>query len=270
MQFIKFSLRDHEAVLAQLDVNDMLIHSDLELVLWDKDGTLIDIHEYWCTIAYLRASKLVERLGVFGEEGLNLTNACQSAMGVNVDTRKIASHGPIGVKSRSEIVKALAKFLTDYGHPISSYIVEEAFANVDDYATRILSEIVKPLRHSMDTLAQSKRCGVVNVVVTNDKTERARAALKVAKLLPYIDMVIGEDLVVNSKPHPEMAQIAMKQFNKAATKTAVIGDNVVDMMLATNAQVSVSIAVTTGTTEKWVFEKSECFVASHLGELRFS
>ena len=38
---------------------------------------------------------------------------------------------------------------------------------------RILSEIVKPLPFYGYTGAV-KRCGVVNVVVTNDKTEKAR------------------------------------------------------------------------------------------------
>ena len=42
------------------------------------------------------------------------------------------------------------------------------------------------------------------------------------------------------------------------------------MTMATNAQVSMSIAVTIGTTGEWIIEKNECFVVSNLGNLQFS
>ena len=117
-------------------VNSILADCELESVLWNKHGALIYLHEFWCTATYLRLSKFVERLDVFGEEELDPANACQSAMRFNVEMRKIGSQGPVGVWSHSEIVKV--------------------FANVYSHDRNILSEIVRLLQHPLNKLAQKK------------------------------------------------------------------------------------------------------------------
>ena len=47
--------------MTDLFVNDECVLEDVELILLDKDGTIIDIHHYWGSMLKERAQLIVNR-----------------------------------------------------------------------------------------------------------------------------------------------------------------------------------------------------------------
>ena len=100
-----------------------------EAVLFDKDGTLVDIHHYWASMIRLRASLLAEQCSVDVEEGV-LADRLIWAMGVDQTSGRIRPEGPVGVQPRSVIVSVATEVIHEFGLTVTEAEVEQAFAEV--------------------------------------------------------------------------------------------------------------------------------------------
>lgn len=62
-----------------------------------------------------------------------------------------------------------------------------------------------------------------------------------------IDAVITADDVVHGRPHPDMIQLAMKQFDiKKGTSVVKVGDSIIDIVEGQQAGCKLNIGITTG------------------------
>lgn len=66
-------------------------------------------------------------------------------------------------------------------------------------------------------------------VVTSKLTKFSHRALEWFDIDRYLDVVIGEDLVTNLKPHPEAVLLALKELNGRASDAWMIGDSPYDI-----------------------------------------
>src|SRR3990167_9822573 len=82
---------------------------DLRLIIFDKDGTLIDIHYYWAAIIRLRAQKIQEILFSRSSDPAQIRNRLAETMGLDIKTGRLKPEGPVVLKPRSFIVKTVAE-----------------------------------------------------------------------------------------------------------------------------------------------------------------
>ncbi len=91
-------------------------------------------------------------------------------------------------------------------------------------------------------------------IVTTKYHYRITQILDKYNIAHLIDVVVGGEDTVHSKPHPEPVEKALNQLNEKPQNCLFIGDSIIDAETAFNAKLDF-IAVTTGTTPKEAFNK---------------
>ena len=68
---------------AHLLINDVLL-PDVRLAIFDKDGTIIDVHKYWASMVKYRAHFIAEKLGL----DLEIEKGLMDSMGIIENGKK--------------------------------------------------------------------------------------------------------------------------------------------------------------------------------------
>jgi len=236
---------------------------DARAVLFDKDGTLIDIHHYWASMIRLRADLLVEDV----DGSVRLTDGLIDAMGVDPTTGRMKPEGPVGVKSRTEIVGVAAEVLRAGGIELSHHEVEKRFVEVDHRTGEDLLPLLRLLPGVDELLDDLVSEGIAVAVVTTDLTHRALKTLEVLGLDGRVDVVVGGDLVVATKPSPDLALLALKTIGLEPDRAVVVGDHPVDVRMAAAAGCGSAVGMLTGLARPQDFVGEDCVVASDLTDL---
>ena len=233
--------------MPEIIVNNKSFHN-IELVLFDKDGTLIDIHHYWVSMIKLRAALLINRYF----DGVNdkMESDLIDLMGVNIRSNKMKSDGPVGVKPREFIVNIVTQFLVKNKVYINNSDTEDLFKEVDASTEGKILPLIKLLPNVRELLQNLKDCHVKVAIVSTDITHRAVTAMKAVKLDNFFDIIIGGDKVEKTKPSPDLALRVMSELNVSGDNVIVVGDHLVDMQMAQSANISVNIGVLTGISSK--------------------
>jgi len=206
-----------------------------KLVVFDKDGTLIDIHHYWGKMIELRAALLADRFASQDKE--SLFGVLIEAMGLDVSTGLLKSSGPVGIRPRVEIVKLLKDILNGKGVVVSEAEVEITFQEVDKFSTIAAKTFIKKLPGVDSLLSTLKSNGLKIAIATTDLHSRAEMAMNISGMDIYLDEVIGADDVQSSKPSPDMLFVLMDKFGVNPKDTVMIGDAAVDQAMAVSADV---------------------------------
>lgn len=226
-------------------LNDLVIE-DIDLMIFDKDGTLIDLYIYWSNMIRFRAESLQKELNLSEKQ----TNELIYEMGVDENNLRLRPEGPVGVKKREIVTKTAADYLSSIGHKNTMSLCIDIFKKVDAVSTTKFDEIIKPIDGLYELIKGLKDNNCKIAIATTDKTKRAELAIKFIKIDYAIDMIVGADDVKNGKPSPEMIEEICKNLNISQSNTAMIGDAITDVEMGINAKVKASIGVATGITPK--------------------
>ena len=222
--------------------------NNVELVLFDKDGTLIDIHHYWVSMIKLRAKILVDRYfsGANNKMEFELINL----MGVDIINNKMKPNGPIGVRPREFIVNIVTCLLTKNKIDTDNSKIEGLFKEVDKATESDFSSLIKLLPNVELLLQDLRGCNIKMAIVSTDITHRAILAMKAVGLEGFFDVIVGGDAVEKTKPSPDLALYVMSKLNISADNVLVIGDHLVDMKMAQAANILTNVGVLTGISNK--------------------
>jgi len=239
--------------VVQLEINENII-DNIELVIFDKDGTLVDLYNYWANMISFRVESAQRKLGF--DESKN--NDIMYAMGVDVENGRLRSEGPVGLKKREIVMQAMVDSLADIGFPDTYDTCFQIFKEVDEQSVNHLNDIVKPVNgmHELINSLYEKDCKIA--IATTDKTARADLAMRHLGISEKMDIVVGEDLVANCKPHPDMANLILKELSVDKENTVIVGDAITDIEMGFNAGLKASIGVCSGlTSERKLGEKTD-------------
>lgn len=249
-------------------IDGEVVHASPKVVLFDKDGTLIDIHHYWASMIHLRSERIVQHWFPTATDQLNIKNTLVDAMGVDLQTGRMKPNGPVGIKPRPFIVAVAADIVRSKGGDVSDDDMESLFAEVDQVTSADMLPLLKVLPGVEELLKKLQQCGIQSVVVSTDITSRARKAMEVLQLNQYFSEIIGGDLVENTKPAPELAELALERVNCKAVSAVVIGDHPVDIQMGHSAAINTNIGVLTGLSVSTAFTGQNCHVVSDLESIK--
>lgn len=234
---------------------------DVKVVIFDKDGTLIDIHHYWCSMIKFRADFFLKALSLPKEKAEALYNALVNNMGIDLKTNKMKSEGPVGLKPRSFIIDVAFQTVQDFSDDFTREQVSDLFDRVDTYSKEKLSEIVELLDGVKPLLKDLQTAGISIAIATTDLSTRATLAMKSLGIESFFDTIAGADLVDNAKPSADLVNYILKQHQLGSDKAVVIGDAMADLGMAKNAS-SRFIGVTTGLFTQEFLDQSENLIKS--------
>ena len=241
-----------------------IIEVNPDLILFDKDGTLIDIHHYWSSMLRLRTTKIVDKW--FGKNRMykSIERELLDAMGVDLVLEKIKITGPVGIKPREFIVEVASNIVRLNGVNIRNIEIEKIFQEVDINTSKDMNQLLKLLPGVLSLLNNLKMMEVSMVLVSNDITSRARLAMESLKIDHFFKEIIGGDEVQNTKPSPDLAFLVAKKTGNSLDSMMVIGDNPVDIEMGISANINLNIAVLTGLSDIKSFSNLNCMIINNL------
>jgi phosphoglycolate phosphatase len=236
------------------------------LIIFDKDGTLIDFTATWIPLIRKRVAFLLKKLG----RNRELEAFLLKSWGIDPLTGKVDPRGPCPVSPRSDeiIIGTMALYQHGYPWDESKQWVSQAFDEAD--AEGDWREKVVPIKGIRTFLSRLKRDGVYTALATNDERKDTEAILSHLGLDGLFDIILCAGEVEPPKPHPETILTICRKLSVPAHEAVMVGDSVTDMMMGKRAGVGLAIGILEGgVTPGEELEKVADLVVHSILDLKF-
>jgi phosphoglycolate phosphatase len=236
------------------------------LIIFDKDGTLIDFTATWVPLIRKRVAFLLKKLGRSGE----LEAFLLKSWGIDPVSGKVDPRGPCPVSPRSDEIIIGTMALYQHGFPWdeSKLLVARAFDEAD--ADGNWREKVVPIEGIQTFLSRLKRDGFLTALATNDERKDTEAILNYLGMEGLFDMILCSGEVNPPKPHPQTILSICQKVNIGPQETVMAGDSVTDMMMGKRAGVALTIGILEGgVTPREELEKVADLVVHSIRDLKF-
>jgi phosphoglycolate phosphatase-like HAD superfamily hydrolase len=237
--------------------------ADVGLVIFDKDGTLIELYHYWSQMVALRARLIREALGLgqADEEGLVW------ALGVDRAAGRLRPEGPVGLKKREIVIQAAVDYLAGSGLRDTRETCSAAFDRADQVSNQNLQQLVKPIRGGGLLIRILRQRGCRTAIATLDRSERARLAMDALGCDGRLDLIVGAEQVPRPKPHPDMIQFILSSLAIDSSQAVMVGDALTDIQMGLNAGIKACVGVLTGFATREEMAAVTPYVAEDVSEL---
>jgi HAD superfamily hydrolase (TIGR01549 family) len=209
------------------------------LIIFDKDGTLIDFDAMWG--GWLAG--LARRLDV--QTGLALTTELFALMEYDPQGGHINAQGRLAVAPMAELWQEIAGLLQRRGQTAAA--AEETLAAVWQPPDPV--ELAYPLADLPALFSRLQKQGVKIAVATSDDREPALATLAGLGLRDWVDAVVAADDNLVSKPAPDMVLRLCRQLDVPASRAVVVGDTTADLQMGRAAGAGLVVGVRSGVSD---------------------
>jgi phosphoglycolate phosphatase len=208
----------------------------IDLVVFDKDGTLIEFDAMWAGWSVDLAGALERATGAA------LQHALFEMLGVDPRSGRVVPGGALASTPMARLHDRTRDILLEAGlsGPAADAALEDAWHAPDPVA------LAHPLADLAGLFGALRGAGKHIAVATSDDrapTERTLDALGVTAL---IDAVACADDGVLVKPAPDMVIRLCSQLAVEPARTAVVGDSVADLEMGRRAGAGLVVGVLTG------------------------
>ncbi|MEO5703875.1 MAG: HAD family hydrolase [Candidatus Limnocylindrales bacterium] len=229
----------------------------IDLLIFDKDGTLIEFHLMWGAWVDALAVRLESAAGLPLREGL------YPLLGVERTTGLVHAHGLLAATPMSRIREVVVGFVAESGATaaVAAAAVQAAWHAPDPVA---LAQPVTDLGVLLGRLR--RRVGTFAVATSDDRrpTERTLEALGVID--EFAALTCADD-GIRTKPSPDPVLHLCSLLGIRPDRTAVVGDSPADLLMGSAAGVARTIGVLTGVGDRARLEPLADVVLGSIAEL---
>lgn len=237
---------------------------NIETILFDKDGTFIDLHYFWGKMTEMRAEAVIKKFAL----ELKVFEKLCLFLGYNPTFGKMLSDGITALYSRSKIIEIFRENLQEFGINPTVKELEDIFDSVSNNFYKNMTEYTKPIAGAIEFIQDLHQKGVKLGIVTSDSVVSTELTLKHFEWEKFFDVVIGRESSEFTKESGEPTKIALQTLCANPEATLMIGDAPMDYVSAKNAGVNKTILVATGQIEKEELEKTSSYVVNNLSEIK--
>ena len=237
------------------------------LIIFDKDGTLIDFSATWVPLIRKRVAFLLK---VLGRDDKELEALLLRSWGIDPISGRVNPRGPCPVSPRSDeiVIGTMALYQQGYPWDESKQWVAQAFDEAD--ADGDWREQVVPIQGIRTILTQLRESGFLTALATNDERKDTEVILQHLGMESLFDIILCAGEVSPPKPHPETILTICRQLSVTPQETIVIGDTVTDMIMGKRAGVALKVGILEGgVTPREELEKVADIVVNSIKELTF-
>ncbi|GBF73536.1 putative haloacid dehalogenase [Paenibacillus sp. 598K] len=230
----------------ELTVNGQRL--DIDAIVFDKDGTLLDMMSMWGTWSELMQQAFDQRMKQAGKA--NGAERLATLWGlVQDDDGEIIGYdrqGPMAMGTMGELYTLLAweGYRAGLSWAEAKRLVYDCALAADEAMER--ARPARLIAGAEALLEQCRKAGIPMAVVTADETEAAVRHLDWLGLSEVFPVVVGTDQAEWGKPFPDLLLLACRQLGVSPERVAVIGDTNGDMMMGRAAGAPVRIALEQG------------------------
>lgn len=239
---------------------------NIETILWDKDGTFIDLHYFWGKMTELRAKEVIKRF--------NMPESCFSKLclylGYNIETGKMLKDGITALYSRSKIIEIFKDNLKECNVTATEKQLEEIFDYISSVFYKNMQEYTKPIEPAITFIKKVKDFGVKQGIVTSDAKESTMLTLKHFCWDYLFDVVIGRESSNHTKESGIPTKMALELINANPKTTIMIGDAPMDYISAKNAGIEKTILVASGQIDEQELKETSEYTIESLENIEIS
>ena len=239
---------------------------NIDTVIFDKDGTFIDLHYFWGKMTELRVAEILKRYNLPKD---NFQELCLR-LGYDINSGKMLSDGITALYSRAIIIQIFCKDLKDFRVDISEKELEEIFDYVNTIFYKEMVKYTKSINSAIEFIKKLRKMDVKIGIVTSDSKESTELTLKHFDWENLFDIVIGRESTKETKESGIPVKLALEQMKACSENTIMIGDAPMDYIAAQNAGVEKTILVATGQIDKKDLLKTSDYVLDSLEEICIS
>lgn len=215
---------------------------NIETILFDKDGTFIDLHYFWGQMTELRAQEVIKR---FNMPKSSFSQLCLY-LGYNIETGKMLKDGITALYSRQKIIEIFKANLKEHNVNTTEKELEEIFDYISSVFYKDMQKYTKPIEPAINFIKQARNLGVKIGIVTSDSKESTLLTLKNFDWESLFDVVIGRESSHHTKESGIPTKMALELINANPNTTIMIGDAPMDYISAKNAGIEKTILVSSG------------------------
>ena len=151
---------------------------------------------------------------------------------------------------------------------IDDETIEQMIVEFNDIYKRECEPLIELFDGVAEALDTMKRAGVTLLIASNNirsVLERLTTRLNIAQ---YFDGIICADDVVNTKPSPDIALLALERYGVKGNEALVVGDSTYDMEMGRGADCHLCGVSFGSHTPEMLRDKGAHYVIDHYSELR--
>lgn len=215
---------------------------DADLVIFDKDGTLIDFEYYWGQRMRLCGQRLVQR--VRGDT--TLAADLFASLGYDPVTGITDGAGPLATATMKKIytVATVVLYQHGIGWDRAEEFVRTAFVACASAMPTI--ELVRALGQVQMLFESLVWAGIRVAVITSDDHSTATETLALMGVDDLVGAVAGGDDGFAMKPSPDAFVHVCTRLQVPPSRTMMVGDTVADLVMAQRAGAGVKVGVLSG------------------------
>jgi len=230
---------------------------DIKGILFDKDGTLLDVNLLWVPVAYAISNKIMEKYGIDKDMGRQILKAIGIKNGV-IESNSVMASGTAG-----DISAEIEKLLTKNG--IGAGNAAELELTIKGVINRAIIEntpLIKPLGNLSNLFDRIKGAGLFIGLATADIYESTLTCLRQLEIEKYFDYIGADDGLVKPKPDPGLLNNFCSACGLRPCEAVVIGDSQRDIQMGINGGAATVAVVPDKNADKEVYSEADYIVGS--------
>ena len=211
--------------------------SNIKLIVFDKDGTLIDQNKFFAPMI----KNYLEYIKPCISDNIDLNKE----LGFDPIKMRLRSDSIFAIKNEKEIKNEINKIIfrnTDQANEDSSYAL---INNNHEFIYNDTNEI-ESLANISKLFGYLKEKNINITINTLDNLKNTDLMMDKYNLNNYVDEIITSDDIFNPKPDPESINFLSNKFNLPTDNIMIVGDSVTDIQLGKNSKCGATVAVKTG------------------------
>ncbi len=247
--------------MANLLVNHKVY--DIDLIIFDKDGTLIDFHHLWGEKAILWVEWLVQQVG--GDDALQA--ALYHTIGYNPITRRTINDSPLAVTPMPKLYTIAAAVLYQHGvgwHEAEDLVQASLAHTIEALPT---ADLIKQKGDVAGVCRRLQAAGVKLAIATSDSRAPTEATLPLLDIEEQISLIVCGDDKLPGKPAPDGLWHIGQQLGVNPSKIMFVGDTGSDMLTGINAGVACRVGILGGVGDHEVLDAHAHVVLESIEEI---
>ena len=215
---------------------------NIDTVLFDKDGTFIDLHYFWGKMTEMRVNEIIEKFNLPTEY---FSQLCLF-LGYDISSKRMLSDGITALYSRVKIIEIFREKLKEFNINATEEDIAKLFDDVSSEFYKDIEKYTMPIDDALNLIKKLRKNGVKIGIVTSDSVESTELTIKNFHWENLFDVIIGRESTKETKESGIPTKLALKQLNSSPDNTIMIGDAPMDYISAQNAGINNTILVATG------------------------
>ena len=214
-----------------------------EAVVFDKDGTLVDLGALWAGPAVAWIDRVAAAAGGAAPSSV-VAAELRAAVGITPDGQ-LEPNSPAATATLDEVTALVVARLDRLGVRNGRAAVARAGRADPDEAVE-LGRVV-PVGDVAGTLRRLRRAGIAVAVATSDDRGSALAHLHALGVTDLVQAVVcGDDDLVPPKPSPRVLAHLGHRLGVEPARMVMVGDSTTDVATAANGGAACCVGVTGG------------------------